>query len=119
MALLVNGVARVPKDDSVWGSVVRILSSAGTLTLDDTTVHFSSDVAPIFSEAGFAVTSNAGSRRRLLAGEWARRGAVLPRGDLPRLILVAALASGSRLTLSLTPLPPAPRSHSCLSYSYS
>ncbi|KAG2425078.1 hypothetical protein HXX76_013987 [Chlamydomonas incerta] len=70
VALMVNGVARVPKDDSVWGSVVRILSSAGTLTLDDTIVHFSSDVAPIFAEAGFAVTSSSGSRRRLLAGQY-------------------------------------------------
>ncbi|KAG2452153.1 hypothetical protein HYH02_003185 [Chlamydomonas schloesseri] len=74
LALMVNGVARVPKDDSVWGSVVRIISSAGTLTLDDTIVHFSSDVAPIFAEAGFAVTSSSGARRRLLAGQYTLYG---------------------------------------------
>ncbi|KAG2486033.1 hypothetical protein HYH03_015241 [Edaphochlamys debaryana] len=66
VAVAVHGVARVPKDSSVWGNVVRIITSVGTLTLDDTVVHFAADIAPIFQEAGFQVT-NGGFGRRLQA----------------------------------------------------
>ena len=34
------GVARVPREHSTWGSVVQVLTAAGTLTLDDTVVRY-------------------------------------------------------------------------------
>lgn len=40
LALQVQGVARVPADNSVHGSIVRIVTVAGTITLDDTVVVF-------------------------------------------------------------------------------
>ncbi|KXZ51411.1 hypothetical protein GPECTOR_12g373 [Gonium pectorale] len=64
LALKVDGVARVPMADSVLGTVVRIVTSAGTITLDNTVVSFSSSIADIFEEAGFSVSRN----RRMLLG---------------------------------------------------
>ncbi|KXZ43125.1 hypothetical protein GPECTOR_101g26 [Gonium pectorale] len=64
LALMVTGVARVPMEGSVLGTVVRILTSAGTITLDDTVVMFSTDTADVFAEAGFKVSRN----RRVLLG---------------------------------------------------
>ncbi|KXZ48983.1 hypothetical protein GPECTOR_24g273 [Gonium pectorale] len=59
----VNGVARVPLAGSVYGTVVRMITAAGTITLDGTVLTFSSQVADIFEEAGFRVS---GSRRALV-----------------------------------------------------
>ncbi|KXZ48985.1 hypothetical protein GPECTOR_24g275 [Gonium pectorale] len=59
----VNGVARVPLAGSVYGTVVRMITAAGTITLDGTVLTFSSQIADIFEEAGFRVS---GSRRALL-----------------------------------------------------
>ncbi|KXZ41751.1 hypothetical protein GPECTOR_295g796 [Gonium pectorale] len=64
LALKVDGVARVPMEGSVLGTVVRIVTSAGTITLDNTVVSFSSSIADIFEEAGFSVSRN----RRMLLG---------------------------------------------------
>ncbi|KXZ42180.1 hypothetical protein GPECTOR_189g292 [Gonium pectorale] len=64
LALKVDGVARVPMAGSVLGTVVRIVTSAGTITLDSTVVSFSSSIADIFEEAGFSVSRN----RRMLLG---------------------------------------------------
>ncbi|KXZ51414.1 hypothetical protein GPECTOR_12g376 [Gonium pectorale] len=64
LALKVDGVARVPMAGSVLGTVVRIVTSAGTITLDNTVVSFSSSIADIFEEAGFSVSRN----RRMLLG---------------------------------------------------
>ncbi|PNW76776.1 hypothetical protein CHLRE_11g475700v5 [Chlamydomonas reinhardtii] len=64
LALQVQGVARVPADNSVHGSIVRIVTVAGTITLDDTVVVFSTEMADIFTEAGFKVARN----RRMLIG---------------------------------------------------
>ncbi|KAG2423845.1 hypothetical protein HXX76_015005 [Chlamydomonas incerta] len=64
LALQVQGVARVPSVNSVHGSIVRIVTMAGTITLDDTVIVFSSDIADIFAEAGFKVARN----RRMLIG---------------------------------------------------
>ncbi|PNW77055.1 hypothetical protein CHLRE_10g420450v5 [Chlamydomonas reinhardtii] len=63
VALVVQGVARVPDADSVWGTVVHIITAAGTITLDDTVVRFEQEIAPVFVRAGFAVSR---SRRSLL-----------------------------------------------------
>ena len=40
LALGVNAVARVQQAGSIHGSVVRILTAAGTITLDDTSILF-------------------------------------------------------------------------------
>ncbi|KXZ53197.1 hypothetical protein GPECTOR_7g1090 [Gonium pectorale] len=64
LALLVLGVARVPAEGSKWGSVVRIVTAAGTVTLDDVVLSFSPEVAPLFAEAGFRVSRT----RRMLLG---------------------------------------------------
>ncbi|KXZ42974.1 hypothetical protein GPECTOR_108g169 [Gonium pectorale] len=64
LALKVDGVARVPMAGSMLGTVVRIVTSAGTITLDNTVVSFSSSIADIFEEAGFSVSRN----RRMLLG---------------------------------------------------
>ncbi|KAG2446347.1 hypothetical protein HXX76_000934 [Chlamydomonas incerta] len=63
VALVVQGVARVPDADSVWGTVVHIITAAGTITLDDTVVRFEEEIAPVFVRAGFVVSR---SRRSLL-----------------------------------------------------
>ncbi|KXZ45142.1 hypothetical protein GPECTOR_58g591 [Gonium pectorale] len=67
IALRVDGVARVPMEGSVWGTVVRIVTVAGTITLDDIAVSFSSSMADIFVEAGFRVSRN---RRALIGFYW-------------------------------------------------
>lgn len=38
LALAVNAVARVQKTESIHGSVIKILTAAGTITLDDTSI---------------------------------------------------------------------------------
>ncbi|KAG2425893.1 hypothetical protein HYH02_014894 [Chlamydomonas schloesseri] len=63
VALVVQGVARVPDPDSVWGTVVHIITGAGTITLDDTVIRFEEGIAPVFVKAGFIVSH---SRRSLL-----------------------------------------------------
>jgi hypothetical protein len=65
LALKVHGVARVPQDDSVNGNVVQIMTTAGTITLDDVLVSFTGEAAPVFVRAGFPVSTN---RRSLLGG---------------------------------------------------
>ncbi|KXZ47951.1 hypothetical protein GPECTOR_31g313 [Gonium pectorale] len=70
LALMVTGVARVPMADSTHGDVVRIITTVGTITLDDTMVFFSSDVADVFAEAGFTVARN----RRMLLGAYSVLG---------------------------------------------
>ncbi|GFR46046.1 hypothetical protein Agub_g7515 [Astrephomene gubernaculifera] len=63
VALIVLGVARVPVANSVHGTVVKIITMAGTITLDGTAIDFDEVLAPIFVEAGFIVST---SRRSLL-----------------------------------------------------
>ncbi|KXZ42998.1 hypothetical protein GPECTOR_107g142 [Gonium pectorale] len=64
VCLLVTGVARVPMAGSVWGNVVRIVTTAGTISLDDTAISFSDQVVNIFAEAGFRISRD----RRMLLG---------------------------------------------------
>ncbi|KXZ43643.1 hypothetical protein GPECTOR_84g319 [Gonium pectorale] len=66
LALMVTGVARVPMEGSTYGTVVRIITTVGTITLDDTLILFSTDIADVFSEAGFRTTSISRNRRMLL-----------------------------------------------------
>ncbi|GFR47770.1 hypothetical protein Agub_g9537 [Astrephomene gubernaculifera] len=63
VALAVQGVARVPMANSTYGTVVQIVTVAGTITLDGEVIAFSEAMANIFSEAGFVVSA---SRRSLL-----------------------------------------------------
>ncbi|GFR41921.1 hypothetical protein Agub_g2713 [Astrephomene gubernaculifera] len=63
VAMTVLGVARVPQAGSAYGTVVHILTLAGTITLDGTAIDFNESLAPVFLQAGFAVASN---RRSLL-----------------------------------------------------
>lgn len=57
----------MPATPSRWGTVVRILTAAGTITLDDVAISFAEDMSPVFIEGGFVVDPAAagGSRRRL------------------------------------------------------
>ncbi|KXZ43133.1 hypothetical protein GPECTOR_101g34 [Gonium pectorale] len=66
LALMVTGVARVPMEGSTYGTVVRIITTVGTITLDDTLILFSTDIADVFSEAGFRTTPISRNRRMLL-----------------------------------------------------
>lgn len=52
MALRVLGVARIKQWDSVWGSVVKIVTNVGTVELDDTRVSF--DEAIVSAKSGLA-----------------------------------------------------------------
>ncbi|KXZ53787.1 hypothetical protein GPECTOR_6g705 [Gonium pectorale] len=63
LGLVVHGVARVPLEGSVHGTVLHIVTAAGTITLDSTVITFSTAIANIFAEAGFRVS---GTRRALL-----------------------------------------------------
>lgn len=60
--LAVLGAARITGEGS-FGSVVQLLTLAGTVTIDGRSMMFATDVAPVFERAGFNV---APSRRRLL-----------------------------------------------------
>ncbi|KXZ56187.1 hypothetical protein GPECTOR_1g161 [Gonium pectorale] len=66
LGLLVQGVARVPQEGSLYGTVLHIVTVAGTITLDGTIVTFSTTIANIFAEAGFRVSST----RRALLGSY-------------------------------------------------
>lgn len=70
VVLMVQGVARVPLASSTYGSVVKVLTAAGTITIDGTALGFDDSTAPVFEQAGFIVDSG---RRRLL-GEGQGRG---------------------------------------------
>lgn len=63
LLLFVEGVARVPRLNSLHGTVVHVITATGTITLDGKTLAFNEDVAPVFAEAGFAVAADG---RRLL-----------------------------------------------------
>ncbi|KXZ48976.1 hypothetical protein GPECTOR_24g266 [Gonium pectorale] len=63
LGVMVTGVARVAQPGSVYGTVVHIISAAGTITLDGTAITFDSEVADIFLKSGFTVARN---RRALL-----------------------------------------------------
>lgn len=65
MSMLVLGWARI-NGEGAFGSTVRIMTFAGTITLDGRSMTFSDAVAPVFEEAGFTVTPLTASRRRLL-----------------------------------------------------
>ena len=60
--LMVLGTARIGGSGQ-FGSVIMILTHAGTITLDGRNMEFQEGLSPIFEAAGFAV---APSRRRLL-----------------------------------------------------
>lgn len=45
LALSVSAVGRVQDADSILGSVVKILTAAGTITLDDTSISFSVSIS--------------------------------------------------------------------------
>ena len=62
LSLSVLGFARIMSTGS-YGSVIRIITAAGTVTLDGRAMFFAESVAPSFAEAGFSVST---SRRRLL-----------------------------------------------------
>lgn len=61
---MVTGVARIPLAGSVHGSVVKISTVHGTITLDDTEISFAEELSPFFVEAGFVV--DPGTGRKLL-----------------------------------------------------
>ena len=60
--LFVLGTARIQGSGQL-GSVVRILTHAGTITIDGRDMTFSESASPVFEDAGFVVAPN---RRRLL-----------------------------------------------------
>jgi hypothetical protein len=68
VALKVHGVARIPAPHSVLGSVVNILTVAGTVVLDGGELIFEKELEPVFETAGFmtAGAEDGGSRRRLM-----------------------------------------------------
>ncbi|KXZ43625.1 hypothetical protein GPECTOR_85g355 [Gonium pectorale] len=70
LGLVVLGVARVPLEGSVHGTVLHIVTVAGTITLDATVVTFSTAIANIFAEAGFRISTT----RRVLLGSYAVLG---------------------------------------------
>lgn len=63
VSLTVQGWARIIGSGQ-FSSVVQIITSAGTVTLDGRVIAFAATMAPVFSEAGFNVDQS--SRRRLL-----------------------------------------------------
>jgi hypothetical protein len=62
ISFLVLGWARIA-GQGTFGSIVQLVTYAGTISLDGRVMTFSTDAAPVFEEAGFVVS---GSRRRLL-----------------------------------------------------
>jgi len=69
LALRVMGVARIPKWESVWGSIVKIVTPVGTIELDDTRIAFEDTLAPLFLDAGFSSSPLAPGRRLLQSNE--------------------------------------------------
>lgn len=66
MSLFITGLARLPRPgNSIYGSVVIIVTQIGQITMDGANLFFSTTVSPIFQEAGFAVTSSTGGRKLL------------------------------------------------------
>ena len=65
VSMLVLGWARI-NNEGAFGSTVRIMTFAGTISLDGRSMSFSDSVAPVFTEAGFTVSPLSASRRRLL-----------------------------------------------------
>ena len=66
MNLAVTGTVRLPVDESCHGSVVRVLTAVGTVTLDGKDIVFGADIDDaLFREAGF-VLSTEGAGKRLL-----------------------------------------------------
>eukprot|EP00798_Chlamydomonas_sp_ICE-L_P025982 gene25982-11668_t len=72
LALRVNGVARKAMPQSLYGTVVDIITSSGTIVLDGELLFFEQSLDNLFSESGFdtgvAYTANPlpGGRRKLL-----------------------------------------------------
>ena len=60
--LTVLGTARI-QGAGTFGSVVKILTQAGTIIIDGRDMSFTESVSPVFEEAGFVVAPN---RRHLL-----------------------------------------------------
>lgn len=60
--LLVMGTSRI-QGTGIFGSVVQILTYAGTITLDGRSITFAESIAPVFADAGFVVSP---TRRHLL-----------------------------------------------------
>ena len=66
MNLAVTGTVRVPFEESCHGSVVRVLTAVGTITLDGKDLVFGGDVDDaLFREAGF-ILSTGGAGKKLL-----------------------------------------------------
>jgi hypothetical protein len=63
ISLNVLGWARIQTTAAQYGSIIRVITFAGTISLDGRQMSFTDSVAPIFAEAGFQVAL---SRRRLL-----------------------------------------------------
>ena len=61
----VVGTARIQGTGSL-GSVIQVLTSAGSITFDDTAVTYSSDIAPLLTEVGIVAAAPASGRRLLL-----------------------------------------------------
>ena len=57
LSLSISGFARTVREKSVYGTVVTLITSAGTITLDGEMLEFSTDVGDIFVAAGFDTTS--------------------------------------------------------------
>jgi hypothetical protein len=55
MELDVLGFVRMPKSNSLYGTVVVIVTHIGRITVDGDTLSFMDDIGTIFKEAGFAV----------------------------------------------------------------
>ncbi|KXZ45310.1 hypothetical protein GPECTOR_56g407 [Gonium pectorale] len=95
LGLMVQGVARIPLEGSIHGTVLHIITAAGTVTLDGTVITFSTVIANIFAEAGFRVSST----RRALLGSYAVLGFFNTIKDLS--------ASGKPASMSEPKLPSA------------
>ncbi|XRB25176.1 hypothetical protein RI054_42g150340 [Pseudoscourfieldia marina] len=61
MAIAVDGYVRLPRPNSVHGTVVVLITPIGRITLDAQGIEFESNVGDILKEAGFTV--DAGGRR--------------------------------------------------------
>lgn len=65
ISMMILGVARLPREGSIHGTVITLITAAGTVTVDGQLLYFSEDVSPVFAEAGFNVGAT-GTRRHLL-----------------------------------------------------
>jgi hypothetical protein len=62
----VEGVARIPDFSAPWGSVVKVVTRLGTISIyDRDDIRFSNMTSNIFEEMGL-LTAPVGARRRLL-----------------------------------------------------